>query len=95
MTREETIKSLVRLAHPLDALRASPSAFEWDWEEPPLARLGGLEVASVLQRYVAAAEPATRWRLGQICWKAATTWSFSQKPLMPFSTWLTLSFKGR
>lgn len=52
MTREETIQSLVRLAHPLDALRASLGAFEWDWKGPPLARLSGREVASVLQRYV-------------------------------------------
>lgn len=53
VTREKAIKSLVRLAHPLDALRASLSAFEWDWERPSLARLTSLDVASVLQRYVA------------------------------------------
>ena len=53
MTREEAIQSLVRLAHPLDALSASLGAFEWDWDGPPLARLSGMQVASLLQRYVA------------------------------------------
>lgn len=53
MTREEAIQSLVCLDRPLDALRTSLAAFEWDWEGPPIARLNGREVASVLQRYTA------------------------------------------
>jgi len=53
MTREDAIQSLVRLEQPLDAVRASLNAFEWDWNGPPLARLDGRQVASVLHRYSA------------------------------------------
>ena len=53
MTREDAIWALVRLEQPLDAVRASLSLFEWDWEGPPIARLDAREVATVLQRYTA------------------------------------------
>ena len=52
MTREDAIHSLVRLEQPLDTVRASLAEYEWDWNGPPIARLDGRQVATVLRRYM-------------------------------------------
>lgn len=65
MTREEAVQSLVRLDRPLEDVRASLGDFEWDWEGPPVARLNGLAVASVLERYAA----------GQLTGDEVETWA--------------------
>ena len=64
MTRDEAIQSLIRLDRPLDVLLKRLEAFKWDWEGPPIAQLGGSEVAAVIRRYVAGvltAEEVESW----------------------------------
>lgn len=51
MTREQAIQALVRLDQSLPLLEEVLAQFPWDWEEPPLATLGGQDVASILRRY--------------------------------------------
>ena len=51
MTREEAVQVLVRFDQPVDVLRASLTAFNWDWVGPPLARLTCQAVESALHRY--------------------------------------------
>ena len=53
MTRNEAVQSLIRWDRPLEAVRTSLGAFDWDWEGEPGARLDVQAVASVLRRYLA------------------------------------------
>ena len=64
MTREQAIQSLVLLDQPLPLLQGVLSQFPWDWDEPPLAKLDGRRVASILRRYTAgelSAEQVEAW----------------------------------
>ncbi len=50
MTREQVVKSLVRLDRPLSVIEAELRAFPWDWDALELAKLDGTGIVAILER---------------------------------------------
>lgn len=52
MTREQVVKSLVRLDRPLSVIEAELRAWPWDWDAQELAKLDAAGVLAILERRV-------------------------------------------
>jgi hypothetical protein len=51
VNRADTLKSLIRLDRPLEAIAAALQQWAWDWYGPPLASLDDEAVVAVLRRW--------------------------------------------
>jgi hypothetical protein len=51
VNRADTLKSLIRLDRPLEAIAAALHQWGWDWDGPPLASLTDEAVRAVLRRW--------------------------------------------